>query len=318
MLRPMNKRIALPLLLLAAGLIGAAPPTGEAIVSSAPFIAEGVATGPGDSLLVSGVHGRTVLIRRGDRFLPWLRPGRFAPIGGLFGMEVDARRNRLWIAEVGGVDVPGGSGVRSNAILEVEWRSGKLLARHVLPKDDRDRWLGDLALSRDGSIYASDSKGGGLFRLTPGGTLRLIAQTALESPQGLVETADGKALIVADYATGLHHIALADGADRLIEPGKAQLRGIDGLERDGAALVATQNGTVPNRLLRITLTRDETGVTAVDELARGPAGMDDVALGTIVGRNFLFVAHSQWSETGADGQFTSTPAPARIASAPLP
>lgn len=313
----MIKRLALPLLL-AAGLVRAAPPADEAIVSSGPFIAEGVAIGPGDSLLVSGVHGRTVLVRRGDRFLPWLRPGRFAPVGGLFGMEVDARRNRLWIAEVGGADVPGGIGTRSNAILEVEWRSGKVLARHSLPADGRDRWLGDLALGRDGSVYASDSKGGGLVRLTPGGTFSLVAQTALESPQGLVETADGKALIVADYATGLHRIALADGADRLLDPGKAQLRGIDGLERDGAALIATQNGTVPNRVLRIALGPDESDVTAVDELARGPAGIDDIALGTITGRSFLFVAHSQWSATGADGRFTAPPAPARIASIPLP
>jgi sugar lactone lactonase YvrE len=193
-----------------------------------------------------------------------------------------------------------------------------VLARHALPTDGRDRWLGDLALGRDGSVYASDSKGGGLFRLVPGGALRLVAQSKLESPQGLVETADGTALIVADYATGLHRIALADGADSLLDPSKAQLRGIDGLERDGDALVATQNGTVPNRVLRIALTPGERGVAAVDELARGPIGIDDVALGTIVGRSFLFVAHSQWSATGADGRFTTTPAPARIASAPLP
>ena len=68
------------------------------------FLAEGVAIAPDGALLVSGVQGRTVLRVVDGRVRPWLK-GRAK--GGLFGMAVDARRDRLWIAETAGPAVPG-------------------------------------------------------------------------------------------------------------------------------------------------------------------------------------------------------------------
>lgn len=302
---------------LTAAATWAAPLQPDIIVSTSPFIAEGVAMTPQGRLLVSGVHGRTVLIGDGSGFRPWLKPGRFAPVGGLFGMEADPKRGRLWIAETSGADVPGGSGPRRTAILEADLRSGKLLARHAIADDRRDRWLGDLALGRDGSIYASDSKGGGLYHLVHGAPPIRIAELALKSPQGLVETLDGKGLILADYPSGLHYVDLATGQATLLDPGGAGLRGIDGLERDGASLIATQNGGAPNRVLRIRLSGDARTIEGVDILLGDPERADDVALGVVWNGRFTFVAHSQWAATGADGQFTAVPRPARLSSLPL-
>lgn len=287
-------------------------------ITDSPFIAEDVAVAADGRLLVSGVLGRTVLVRYRDRFRAWLQPGRMAPIGGLFGMAADPQRGRLWIAETFGAGVPGQSGPRRTGILEVDLRSGRVLGRHAAPQDDRERWIGDVAVGRDGSVYASDSKGGGLFRLVPGAiALRLAAQLPLKSPQGLVESRDGAAILLADYASGLHRIDLATGADTPLAGDAAYLRGIDGLERDGDWLVATYNGGAPNRVLRIHLAPGERAADRMETLAQDPQKIDDLSLGTVVGKRFMFVAHSQWSAVDREGRIAGALAAARLAGAAL-
>lgn len=297
-------------------LTAAAPLSQDIVITAAPFVAEDVESAPGGRLLVSGVAGRTVLVQQGATFRPWLKPARFAPMGGLFGMAADPARDRLWIAETDGSGVPGASGPRSTAIVEVQLSNGRVLARHAVSSDGkRDRWMGDVMLARDGSVYATDSRGGAIYRLRKGAVERLVA-TSLESLQGLAETGTG-ALVVADYATGLHRIDLASGKIAAIDAGTAQLRGIDGLQRDGDTLIATQNGTMPNRVLRLRLGADEASVIKVDELLPGPDRIDDIALGRVIGRRFVFIAHSQWASVGEDGKLAAPPKPARIATISL-
>lgn len=285
-------------------------------ITDVPFIAEDVAVAADGRLLVSGVLGRTVLVRDRDRFRAWLQPGRMAPLGGLFGMAADPRHRRLWIAETFGTGVPGGSGSRRTGILEVDLSSGRVLGRHAAPQDSRERWIGDVAIGKDGTVYASDSKGAGLFILPPGGgDLRLAAQLPLTSPQGLVESRDGTAILLADYASGLHRVDLATGADTPLTGDAARLRGIDGLERDGDWLIATYNGGAPNRVLRIHLAPGEHRADQVETIAEDPQRIDDLSLGTIVGGRVVLVAHSQWADVHATGRMTSA-LPARLAVVP--
>jgi len=131
--------------------------------------------------------------------------------------------------------------------------------------------------------------------------MRLI-QTALRSPQGLAESADGKALIVADYATGLHRIDLASGEDVALEGGA--IRGLDGLKRSGHSLIGTYNGAQPNRIVRIRLSPKEDAVTSIGEVANGSPHLDDVSLLTVVGDRIVAVAHSQWNEVDRAGRLT--------------
>lgn len=282
--------VLIPLLLAASS----AQAPEEILVTKGPFLAEGLAADGAGHLLVSGVVGRTVLRQDRGTFSEWLKPGKDEPVGGLFGMAADRKRDRLWIAETFGSDVPGGSGSRSTGLLEVRLSDGLVIARHRLQPDDRDRWIGDVAVGADGTVYASDAKGGGLYVMKPRAERMRLIQTALKSPQGLVESADGKALIVADYSTGLHRIDLASGADFAL-PGGA-IRGVDGLKRNGRSLVGTYNGAQPNRIVRIKLSPKEDAVTSIGEVANGSPNLDDVSLLTVVGDRIVAVAHSQWNE----------------------
>ena len=80
----------------------------------------------------------------------------------------------------------------------------------------------------------------------------------------------------------------------------------------------TQNGRSPNQILRLWLSPDERSVKRVETLAEGPQTLDDVSLGAAIGARFVFVAHSQWSDRGADGRMKADPAPAVLSSLPLP
>ena len=309
--------ISLVAVTLLASTASSAPPP-AVIISEAPFIAEGVATDRGGQALVSGVVGRTIVRVDRGRARAWLRAGHLAPVGALFGMAADPRRNRLWVAEAFGNGLPGQSGPSRTGLLEVELSSGRVLARHPAAKDGHKRTIGDVALAADGRVYASDSSSGGVYRLDPlSGALALQAQTQLRSPQGMVPTAGGLALIIADYATGLHRLDLATGRTEPLGGEGARLRGLAGLARSGRTLIATQNGGSPNRVLRLRLSSDERAVEAVEILAQGPPGIDDLSLGAVIGRRFVFVGHSQWSAVGPDGSVSPAPAAATLSSLDL-
>jgi hypothetical protein len=132
----------------------------------------------------------------------------------------------------------------------------------------------------------------------------------------------GRALIVADYGSGLHRIDLATGDDELLaEPEDVTLTGIDGMAADGADLIVTQNGFAPQRVLRLNLSPDGHAVRSVRVLLSNPAlaaGAPDLALGAVAGtgadRAYIFVARSGWAEVGAKGMMTraAAAAPATI------
>lgn len=316
----MIRQIVRLALVLAAGLLSAfAPPPARPLaeIPRTDFLAEGVAVTPKGVVLVSGVQARTILQLTPAGAKPWLK-GRAA--GGLFGMAVDAPHNRLWVAETGGDDVPGSSGPRITDVLEVRLADGAVLARHAPPTDGKPHWIGDVLLAGDGTVYASDSVSGQIYRLKPGaGPLQVLAETGLNSPQGLVLTADGTGLILADYPTGLHRIDLATGAvgPPLASP-RGDIRGIDGLTRHGGDLIATRNGSARHSVMRLRLSSDGATVTEREILAIGRELLEDVSLGVVDGDRLVFVARSGWAGLDDKGRPNDKPRrPAVIATVPL-
>src|SRR4051812_14894549 len=119
----------------------------------------------------------------------------------------DARRKVLWMSTSA---MPGFTGFAKEdegkaALLAVEWISGRLLRRLDLASDSA-AVLGDMSIGKDGTVYVTDSIGGGLYRVLPGP----LSETKLEkiadglfSPQTPVVADDGKRLLVADYSIGV-------------------------------------------------------------------------------------------------------------------
>lgn len=283
------------------------------------FIAEGIVK-DGDTWLVSGVAARSILRlsvtattetdRSGLTSAPFLTPDD--DTGALFGMAIDQPRGVLWVAEGWGDGVPGTSGKSKAALLKVSLKTGKVLARFFVATDAGKHQLGDVAVAADGTVYASDGIGGGIYRLKAGSpTLELFVKPgAMASPQGLVICPGESAMVVADYSTGLHRVDLETGEIALVTGGGNGLAGTDGMvlihreRRVGVVLALSQNGVTPQRVVSIVLDGDCRAQRAFDAIAANLPGMDDLSLMAADGDYLMLISHARWEARDQDGKLT--------------
>ncbi|HEU4771204.1 MAG TPA: hypothetical protein VFS68_03510, partial [Candidatus Udaeobacter sp.] len=153
---------------------------------------------------------------------------------------------------------------RRNAVVCYDLKSGLLVNRYDASDASQ---LNDLAVAADGTIYATDSGSGTLFRkrpaektLTPFG-----AKGALAGANGITLGADGS-LYVA-ISTGIARVDLSSGAPtRLPQPDTVATGGCDGLYWHKGDLVGIQNVTNPGRVIRIALADHGTRISGVKVL----------------------------------------------------
>ncbi|MDQ0463434.1 sugar lactone lactonase YvrE [Caulobacter ginsengisoli] len=296
-------------------------------VDRGDFIGEGVAVLPDGDLLLSGVAARAVLRVHEGQLSPFLQGD--ADTGALFGMALD-QDGAVWIAEAWGADLPGGSGPARTGLLKLA-PDGRVLARYPLVDDGKPRQLGDVIVDEAGTVYATDSVSGGVYRLRAGEAApSLFAQSnAIKSPQGMGLCSG--ALLVADYSSGLYRIDTDDGAVSLVAgQGGAALVGLDGVARDPSEdrrglrsrvltldFIATQNGVEPQRLMGLRLDRGcRKLIWAEARLANMP-GIDDLSLGAVGQHHYYFVGHSQWGAWGGEGKPVKDDQPVRLYSVPI-
>jgi DNA-binding beta-propeller fold protein YncE len=276
--------------------------------------------------LVSQVRGRTIVALADDGTVSdFLVLGAAPEIGGVLGMAIDPEAGLLWAAT--SPLPPAVYGLGADAVLpppellKIDLATGALLARLAAPSGALERGLGDIVRAPDGTIHVADSVTGELLMLRPGGSVLevLLPAGTLGSPQGLVVTPDGTALIVADYSSGLWRVDRATGAaTRLAQPAIDSLIGVDGLTTDGRFLYGFQNGVAPQRVLKLTLDAGWTSILNVAVLAANLPVISEPTTGLVRNRELVFVSRSQWSDFGGDGaQTTAAPAPAIIARLPL-
>ena len=157
--------------------------------------------------------------------------------------------------------------------------------------------LGDVLLASDGSVFTSDSTAPVIWRLPPHGVKleKWLESADFVSLQGMAFGADGKSLVVADYANGLWRIDLTTQVRTLLPaPTHTTLFGIDGLYAIPGGLVAVQNGITPQRIIRIALGAGGQP-ESVKVLLAGHAAMNDFALGQIVNGRLHFIGNSGWA-----------------------
>jgi hypothetical protein len=78
------------------------------------------------------------------------------------------------------------------------------------------------------------------------------------------------------------------------------LEGIDGLYWTKTGLIATQNGTSPERIVRFPLSADNR-VSGFEALEANWPGLGDPTHGVLVGNNFYYIVNSGWDRVGDDG-----------------
>lgn len=166
----------------------------------------------------------------------------------------------------------------------------------IAPADDA-HWFGDLVLTTDGSVIISDSLSDTLYWIDKGeGPLsEFLSHEDFPSPQGLTLSEDGQYLFLADYAMGLFRIDLETKKVLRLQPSdNFAPYGIDGLYTYGTDLIAIQNGTRPQRVIRIKLNDEQDAIKDYEVLAANHPDFLEPTLGEVVGDTFHFIANSGW------------------------
>jgi hypothetical protein len=254
----------------------------------------------GKRFYISNVLGKNIvavdLVGRTTQFAqapdPW-------PVMAL---KIDAPRNVLWATETalaGFTSVPEKDWGRS-AVLMYEFSSGRLLHRIEGPPQTA---LGDMALDLNGNAIVSDGENGGVYRvnrMTLG--FERIDAGDFVSPQTPVVLPEGKHVLVPDYVRGIGVLdLLTKHVDWIPMVGKHALSGIDGLYAAGDTLIATQNGTAPERVVRFLLNPSKTEVLSESVIERATDTLGEPTHGVIVGGYFYYIANSGWNNLDDHG-----------------
>ncbi len=299
-----------------------APVTRGAIAFTLPdadMVAEDIAY---DSVrhrfLVSSVRRRNIIaVDSAGHATDFTRSGADST-WGMFAVHVDPVRQVLW-ATTAAVNTaqgynPADSG--RSALLEYDLATGALRARIEAPNPAHAHVLGDMTVGADGTVYVSNAVSGAVYTAAPGAhaLAELVPEGTFPSPQTPALSANAKRLFVADYARGIAVVDLATrGVRWLAHPGNVTLVGTDGLYRVGNTLLAVQNGTTPNRVVRVLLDTAMTRVLDAEVLERAKPAVSDPTHGVMVGGTFFFIARSGWDRVRDNG----TLAPGSADNAPL-
>ncbi len=216
-------------------------------------------------------------------------------------VSADPQRKVLWMTASA---MPGFSGFpkedEGKAVLfEIDPTSGKVLHRFD-PNTTGPAVLGDMLVTDDGTVYVTDSIGGGVYRLRGNPDTAKLEKIAdgLFSPQTPVLAHDGRRLFVADYTMGIAVINLAAPSkiSYLPHPGNVSVVGLDGLYRSGDSLIGIQNGTDPNRILRLRMNQKQTQIIGAEVIEQTTERMGDPTHGVAVDGWFYVSANVGWSK----------------------
>jgi hypothetical protein len=214
-------------------------------------------------------------------------------------MAVDEPRGALWAVSTNGF-LDEARSARRNALVRYDLVSGRLVARLDVPEAAQ---LNDVAIAADGTVYATDSAGGSVFRLAPGGR-RLEPMGAagrLPGANGIAVAPDGTVYVAV--STGIARLDPGSGAAaRLPQPDDVVTGGIDGLYWHDGSLLGVQNGLTPGRVVRIALIDGGRGVSGMSVLQSHHHPLfDEPTTGTIAGNRFIVIANSHVARYRADG-----------------
>lgn len=290
-----------------------APIAAQFAANSVPVAASRIyASIPAEHDLVEGIawngsnrrlYATTVV----DRALLSLEAGRTsvaAPAGpgSLFGAAYDPDRDRLWVASASVAQTPKVDFPFVGLLVFDPDRPGE--PRRIPAPAGMTAAPGDVAIARDGTVYASDGLNGALYRCPPGCSELevLLPPGSLFSAQGLALSPDQERLYIADRRYGIAILQRSGGRLlRLTGDDGTMLDGIDGLAAHGPNLIAIQTAYAPARIVRLRLSADGLRVERLDVLERAHPDWGEITLGTVAGGRLLYVGNAQWERYGESG-----------------
>jgi len=222
----------------------------------------------------------------------------------VLGLAVDVGRGYLYAVSTNGL-VESAKAGRRNDVVRYDLKDGRLLDRFPAPEAMQ---LNDLAVAPDGTLYATDSQTGTLFRKKSDEKSRARAFTrfgetgALRGANGIAVGADG--IVYVTLSTGIARVDTTTGAPtRLPQPDTVVTGGIDGLYWHGGDLFGVQNVTNPGRVIRIALADNGSRIAGVTVLqSHHHPDFNEPTTGTIANGVLHVIGNSYVAHYQPDGK----------------
>ena len=256
-----------------------------------------------DVFYLSSVYKRKILrITESGEVKDFSREGD--GLWSVMGMKVDRKRRLLWVCTTAHTQMTNfvAADKGKTALFKYDLTTGTLLAKYQPTDTTKPHWLGDLVINSAGDVYATDSVSPAVYLIRHDGTK---LETFLEgqpfvSPQGLDFSRDQQQLFVADYSKGVFRVELKTKKVHSIDS-NFTLLGIDGLYYYKGSLICVQNGVNPQRVVKLTLSKDMSRFDGFETIEANNPEFDEPTLGVLVKDRFYFVANSQWGAIDESG-----------------
>jgi hypothetical protein len=217
----------------------------------------------------------------------------------VLGLFVNPAREQLYAVSTNGF-LDEAKAQRRNAVFCYDLKTGRLTNRFDAPDSKQ---LNDVAVAADGTIYATDSESGTLFRRKPDEkTLTVLrARGELRGANGI--TLGGDDNLYVAISSGIATIDRATGAPtRLPQPDNIVTGGCDGLYWHDGYLVGIQNVTNPGRVIRIELAEKGRRVSGLTILqSHHHPEFTEPTTGAIAGSALCIIANSYVGHFQPDG-----------------
>ncbi|MCI0443807.1 SMP-30/gluconolactonase/LRE family protein [bacterium] len=265
------------------------------------LIAEGIAHDPvSRSFFVSSIYCRKIVevdaSGKSQDFIAEKQDG----IWGVLGMEVDPKRRTLWAISSNSEDdmlmkYPEPDTVGQTAIHKYDLQTKKLIKKYVLAVKGERHFFNDLAITKTGDVYITDSDNGSVYRILAAQDKleQFVKPTGMNYPNGIALSADDSHLYVANLAG----ISVIDLTSKEIKPVRAPenvaTSSIDGMVFYDHSLIANQGLTGVERVARFYLSSDPGRIEKLELLQVNHPVFMLPTTGVIAEDSFYFIANSQ-------------------------
>jgi DNA-binding beta-propeller fold protein YncE len=285
-------------------------PTPAFAMPDSDFVAEDIAWDPiGKRWLVTGIRRSVIVAVDRDGKQQTFSTGPDKGYGYL-ALAVDSARGVIWATAEA---IPLALGFDTTmagraSIFRYDLRSGQQLARYDMTEGER-HGAGDIAVGENGDLFIADAADRSLHVIRSGSDRIdvFIPRGEFFSPQGPAVAKDGKHLYLADYGRGIARIDRSTGGVEWVShPENVALNGIDGLTAvDSRTLIGVQNGTNPNRVIRISLDDSGKSVSQIEVIAQNKETIREPTHGVLVGRHFYFIGNGGYGSFDDKGNLAA-------------
>lgn len=264
------------------------------------LIPEGIAhdSKTGDFFVGSILQKKIVRIDKAGKASDFTASGQDG-LQGVLGLKADPAARTLWACS-------GPSARISNEpshLFRYDLATGALKGKYELP-GKLPHLCNDMAVGKGGEVFVTDSTGGAVLRLRPGKEVLepLLPLGSLIYPNGVAISTDGKRLFVADFK-GLSSVEVATGkVEALKYPEQINVTGVDGLYFYGGHLVAVQNSSGAERVVRFKLNAAKTAILSEEILESRNPLFKIPTTGVVSGSSLYLIANSYLDSVDAQGK----------------